>query len=716
MRVADVYVEYDSIQIDRSFTYHCNDLPVAVGMRVKVSFHGRNLVAFVVRVYDVDLTTLDFKPLAIQALIDDVPLLNAESFQLAHYMAYMYVSVLIRCFQTMLPAKLKVKSNHQNQKRVAYVELVESKPLRGKSQIDALAYLQQNQRVLRSEFNQQFTCLKSLEKHGVVRVVEEEARANVGRIDICDDFLELNEEQQVAVDTILNQTGYQVYVLHGVTGSGKTEVFLHLARDIIMQTQQVLILVPEIALTPQMVQRVTSRFGSAVAVYHSGLNEQEKYEQFKLVQEQKVQLVVGTRSAIFMPFHNLGLIIMDEEHDSSYKQDRSPKYHCRDLAIERAKYHQCPLILASATPALETYARAYKGVYQLLTLHKRVHDNVPYIHLVNMQENMKHNGNYVLSDALKEAIAVRLLDHEQVIILLNRRGYAPILRCMDCGEVRMCPHCDLALNYHKNQQVLVCHTCGYQEPVQHTCTHCHSTKIKYLGMGTQKLEEYLQSVFVDARIARMDADSTRRKGSHETILDAFSKHQYDILVGTQMIAKGLDIANVTLVGILQGDAMLSRSDYRSVELTFDLLVQASGRSGRGKKSGEVYIQVYNPQHYAIQCVKDQNYDSFFKKEMKYRHLGKYPPYTYLASVILLHEQESLLHHEMQQLLLPVDENIKQLGPIALVKKQDAYRMRVLFKSSSQEALLKHIHQMRIQYLDNKLKSRLDIDVNPIMIE
>lgn len=720
MRVADIYIEYSASAVDRSFCYRLDDESVQVGMRVQVPFANRNIIGFVVKIYEIsqaEVEQLGYTLQRVQAKIDDYPLLNEEAFALAAYMAKRCVAPTISCFQAMLPAKLKPKSTNHKRKMEAYVVLKEEVSLRGKSQQEAIAYVVEHQPVKRQVFNKKFHCLARLVALGAVEIVYQEARALLYEAKESQAFLPLNEEQKQAVVAITKYPYHHVHLLHGVTGSGKTEVFLHLAQQTLQAGKQVLILVPEIALTPQMVERVKGRFGKQVAIYHSQLNNQEKYEQFKLVFEKEVSIVVGTRSAVFMPFDNLGLIIMDEEHDQSYKQDSTPRYHCRDIAIKRGEYHDCCVVLASATPALETYARAYKGVYQLVGLTKRIYDNVPNTYLIDMKESMRHSANYILSETLQSAIQQRLDKGEQSIILLNRRGYAPILRCVSCGEVRKCPHCDLALNYHKSTHELVCHMCDYREPLQPHCTKCGSDKLKYLGLGTQKLEEVLSQLFPTARVLRMDADTTRHKNAHEQMLDKFANHDYDILIGTQMIAKGLDFENVTLVGILNGDAMLSRSDYRSVELTFDLLEQASGRSGRGTKDGEVFIQVYDPEHYAIKCVEAHDYQTFFKKEMQFRHLGKYPPFTYLASLIFVHKDQTLLHDEITKLFQGVAiEDVRKLGPIELLKRNDEYRMRVVLKSKHFETMVQHVHFLKKRHQTLKHKAKIEIDINPLHME
>ncbi len=719
MIVAHVYVEYSNMAVNKSFTYLCGTHHVSRGKRVIVNFANKEIVAFVSKVEQINeeqFAAIPYEVKEIISVIDDEVLVNEEMFSLADWMARQYVAPLISCFQAMLPAKLKPKSSKHKIKKEVWVQYVEDCFVKTQKQMDALAYIKERKLVLRKEMNQMYaTQLKELVKRGAVCLVEKEAEASFDGI-YEDQVFSLSEQQQAAIATMNEKDGFQTYLLHGVTGSGKSEVFLQMAKTVLQEGKQVLFLVPEIALTPQMVKRVKARFGSEVAIYHSSLNNQEKYEQYKLVAQKKVTIVVGTRSAVFMPFDHLGLIIIDEEHDQSYKQDSTPKYHTRDIAMQRAKYHNCKVILASATPSLESYARALKGVYHLVKMDKRIYGEMPNTHLIDMKDAMEKGENYILSNTLKNEISLRLQKQEQVILLLNRRGYAPILRCMDCGEVVICPHCDIALNYHKNSNELKCHICGYSEPNQYGCRKCGSKNVKYIGMGTQKLEEYVQTCFPEARIVRMDADTTQRKNAHEKLLSQF-EHEGDILLGTQMIAKGLDFSNVTLVGIVNGDAMLSRSDFRSVELTFDLLAQASGRSGRGLKDGEVFIQAYDTKHYAMQCAKHHNYETFFYQEMKFRHLGNYPPYSYLGVVTLLAKEESILQDELDQLMPCLQHELVQvLGPCELLKIMDQYRWRIILKSKQLTLLCDLLHAAYKKHFASKGKATIEVDLNPFILD
>lgn len=723
MRVAYVYIEHPVMKLDRPFTYRCDDLPICRGVRVRVPFGKRNqlLIGFVERIDelpDVEIQD-DYEIKAIAEVIDTEPLINEELFALAKWMAKTCVAPLISCLQCMLPSKLKPKHTMGKIKQEAWVVYDHTASALTKRQSEIVKIMEVRKEMLRSVFMREFKSAgKRLIEAGILRVEQRNARASLPLHAAKEPPLTLNATQQQAMAALLENDAKQVILLHGVTGSGKSEVYLQLAQRVLDQGRQVLILVPEIALTPQMMERVEKRFQGQAAIYHSGLNAQEKYEQYMLVKQHRVGIVVGTRSAVFMPFDALGLIVMDEEHDTSYKQDVTPRYHCRDVAAYRARRHHCSLILASATPSLESYARAYKGVYRLVEMPQRINAALPQVRIIGMKGALAKGEHFLLSKPLEQAVEQRLDRREQVILLLNRRGYTPILRCISCGYVQLCPHCDMAMSYHKDERVLKCHVCGATMALPTACPQCHQSSWRYLGMGTQRLEEYVSRRFPKARILRMDADTTGRKFAHESLLAQFRRHEADILLGTQMIAKGLDFENVTLVGILNGDALLNRSDYRSAELTYDLLEQAAGRSGRHEKRGEVIIQAYDTDHYAIQCAAHHDYRGFFAREMQYRHLAGYPPYAYLASMVFRHKREEAAREcaaaTIQQLAQPV--GIRILGPGSLGKSKDEYRVRVLLKGKDPAQLNELVWQIYRHHLAQYNQVELDVDLQPLMLE
>lgn len=724
MRVAYVYIEHPVMELDRAFTYRCDGFSLCRGVRVRVPFGNKDipLIGFVENVEELkedSQNAPEYELKSILDVIDEAPLIDEELFELAKWMAKTCVAPLISCFQCMLPSKLKPKGTMSAAKKEAWVVYHHTPDKLTKRQEAVCQVMEVRREMLRSVFYQEFKSVgKRLIEMGALQIEQRDVKAVVSKGKEKEAPLVLSESQRSALNAMMQSDPKQVILLHGVTGSGKSEVFLQMAQSVLDQGRQVLILVPEISLTPQMMERVERRFQGQAAIYHSGLNAQEKYEQYMLVKQHQVSVVVGTRSAVFMPFDALGLIVMDEEHDTSYKQDVAPRYYCRDVAAFRAQYHECPLILASATPSLESYARAYKGVYRLVEMPKRINASLPQVRIIDMKQGLMKGGNALLSRELEQAVEARLQRHEQVILLLNRRGYTPILRCIECGYVQMCPHCDMAMNYHKDENVLKCHTCGATMPLPQSCPQCHKSAWRYLGTGTQRLEEYVARRFPQARILRMDADTTARKFAHETLLAKFRRHEADILLGTQMIAKGLDFEQVTLVGILNGDAMLNRSDYRSAELTYDLLEQAAGRSGRHDKAGEVIIQAYDTTHYAIQCAAHHDYRSFFAQEMQYRHLAGYPPYAYLASMVFRHRQEEKAMECAAATMAQLEQQsgIRILGPGALGKSRDEYRVRILLKGKDALQLNELVWAVYHRHLAENKKVAMEIDLQPLILE
>ncbi|WP_448910945.1 replication restart helicase PriA [Holdemania massiliensis] len=721
MRVAKVWIEHPVLQLDQVYSYDALQLPAEKGKRVIVDFNGRQIVGFVDEVAEVEdpaKTLAKGRPLKpILAVLDENALITPELFDLAKWMAKDTLSPVISCFQAMLPSKLKPKSSNQKIKMEQIAVYVADHPHLTPRQKEVLDWLKQQGPTGLSLWRKQSTAItRTLEKLGCVRLDSRTVKASVPQAAQAEAFLPLNADQQRVVHEI-ETSSKAVMLLHGVTGSGKTEVYLHLARQVLNQGKQVLILVPEISLTPQMVARVKGRFPTEVAIYHSALNNQQKYEQYCRVFEKQASIVVGTRSAVFMPFDHLGLIILDEEHDSSYKQDSLPQYHCRDIAIHRAQYFGCKVILGSATPSLESYARALKGVYGLTELKERVNRQLPVCTVVDMK-NQSRSQSGILSDELKQKIAERLDRKEQVILLLNRRGYSPLIKCGQCGETLQCPHCDVALSYHKSINKMKCHLCGSEYPLITVCPKCGSRTFAAPGYGTQKLEEEVARLFPQARILRMDADTTSRKQAHQTLLEQFGHHEADILVGTQMIAKGLDYPQVTLVGILNADAGTARPDFRSVEMTFDLIMQAAGRSGRSSTPGEVIIQAFDPNHFAVAAGSRQDYSGFFYQEMQYRHLGGYPPYTYLIALTFSdsHPERPKQSAQWFAQALRQTDAFKVLGPSDLFKLQDRYRSRLVLKSKNLDQMKAVLSQVLEEYRSQRAQAHLSIDVNPLILD
>ncbi|QHS22197.1 primosomal protein N' [Virgibacillus sp. MSP4-1] len=565
--------------------------------------------------------------------------------------------------------------------------------------------------------------IQSLVSRGLIRLYEKEVYRDPYE---NRDFertkpLPLTEEQAKAIKPVhqtMDHHEHEVFLLHGVTGSGKTEVYLQSIQNALDKGQEAIVLVPEISLTPQMVQRFKGRFGSDVAVMHSGLSAGEKFDEWRKVQRKEVRVVVGARSAIFAPFENLGIIIIDEEHENSYKQDDTPRYHARDIAIFRGEYHHCPVILGSATPTLESFARAKKGVYHLLTLSKRMNkQSMPEVEIVDMRDELHQGNRSMFSFPLQERIRERLERKEQIVLLLNRRGYSTFVICRDCGTTMQCPHCDISLTYHRKQERLKCHYCSYEIPMPQVCPDCGSDSIRYFGTGTQKVEESLQQTFPEAGIIRMDVDTTRRKGSHEKLLNQFREKKADILLGTQMIAKGLDFSNVTLVGVLAADSMLHIPDFRSAEKTFQLLTQVSGRAGRHELPGEVVVQSYTPDHYSIEMASQYQFEPFFQYEMKMRKRFNYPPYYFLALVTVSHPNHAYAVQVTQKIVKALHQmcmNRTQImgpTPSPITRIKNRYRYQCMIKYKNEPGLYENMKKIIQQYEKEIQTKNLQISVD-----
>lgn len=711
MKYLDVYIE-ESFLNNQTLTYSSGSFHVEVGMRVNIMLRNRSMVGFVANVYDpIDM---DFKVSEITGVIDDSPLLNSELFEIASWMKDNTLSPMIRCLQTILPNKLKPKSSATPLKYQKVVYLVDETQSLTQKQEEAVAFIKEQNSCLLKDLRQIYSGYKSLVDKGVIEVVDEVVLYQEQVVEQTYEVLPLTADQKNVFDAIKFGES-NTYLLHGVTGSGKTEVYLQAAQTALKMKRQVLILVPEISLTPQMIRRVSSRFGEDVAIYHSALNDQEKYEQYMRVKNNEVRIVVGTRSSVFMPFECLGLIVVDEEHDLSYKQTNVPYYHTRDIAVLRSEYHHCPLILGSASPALESYARALKGNYTLLELHDRINHQFPTVTVIDTQAALRQKKSAWLTTPLLEGIQKRLDHGEQVILLLNRRGYHTLLKVADTNQVLQCQNCEVALNYHKEDRSIRCHQCGYQT---HQLPIVNGKPVQLVGggVGTQRLQEQIEKLFPQARVTRMDADSTQRKGAHERILTEFIDHKYDILIGTQMIAKGLDIENVTLVGIINADETLAYTDYRSIEMTFDLLLQASGRAGRGKHRGEVMIQTFNPDHYAVICAVNEKYKHFFKQEMSYRKVAQYPPYSYLISLIFQDEDDAatLKAATLFESLFKADD-VQIIGPTALRRLQNKHRNRIILKGKDLETMIEKCGEA-LEVYKKINKTGVVVDVNPMTLE
>ncbi|MBR7552825.1 primosomal protein N' [Allobacillus sp. GCM10007491] len=535
--------------------------------------------------------------------------------------------------------------------------------------------------------------------------------------------LSLTNQQQSAIEPIhtsIDENRHEVFLLHGVTGSGKTEIYLQSIQRVMDEGKEAIVLVPEISLTPQMVTRFKERFGGEVAVLHSALSQGEKYDEWRKIQRKEVSVVVGARSAVFAPFENLGIIIIDEEHETSYKQEDYPKYHAREVAKYRGRVHQCPVVLGSATPTLESYARASKDVYTLLELKDRVNEqDLPHIEIVDMRTELEKGNRSMFSESLTEKIQDRLDKNEQIVLLLNRRGYSSFVMCRECGETIQCEHCDISMTYHRRHHKLKCHYCNAERSMPKTCPNCESDAIRFFGTGTQKVEEALNAQFEKARVIRMDVDTTSRKGAHEKLLGQFGRGEADILLGTQMIAKGLDFKNVTLVGVIAADSMLHLPDFRASERSFQLLTQVSGRAGRHELPGEVVVQTYTPEHYSVVLASEYDYEGFFQREMNFRKQVGYPPYYFMVLINLSHENHVQVNQMANELANELAKNLSQesilLGPTPspMLRIKDRYRYQCMIKYKRKEevdyALRNVLEHFKKEVNQNKLQMTIDFD-------
>lgn len=718
--IIGVLVELSNKNIDRVFDYSVPDCfldKIKLGIRVKVPFGKMELEGFVVEVKD----SSDIEVKDILDVIDDEAILNSELLELGKKMQEDTLSTLISCYQIMLPKALKAKNGQViNKKFDTYYYLNKDIVCYGKlsaSQEKIINLCMEKEFVLRKELvDISLSSLNTLIKKNILLEKKLE-HYRLSYNEKIEAKKELTNDQRSVVDEVLANTGYFPYLLFGVTGSGKTEVYMELIEDSLNKGKTSIVLVPEISLTPQMVLRFQKRFGDNIAAIHSALSDGEKYDEWRRIVKGEAKIVIGARSAIFAPLNNIGMIIIDEEHSDSYKQDDSnPRYNAKDIALLRGKYHNCPVIMGSATPSLEVFARAKKGVFKLLELPNRINGkSLPHINIVDMNEMIsKTKGHF--SPVLLEAISARLLKNEQIILLLNRRGYSSFVTCKNCGYTFKCPNCDITLTYHKSSRTLRCHYCGYGTKVYDTCPECHEKSINDLGVGTEKVEEELNKLFPESRILRMDFDTTSRKGMHEKMIKAFKNHEYDILLGTQIVSKGLDFDNVTLVGVINADTSLNIPDFRSSETTFSLLAQVAGRAGRSDKEGEVIIQTFNPEHYAIQYTKKHDYLGFYNREMSIRRELKYPPYYYICYVKISGKDNKYIYEESLKITKLFHNKLINMiilgpSPCTIFKLNNIYRYGIILKYKKDEDLREVLNKVIEHYKDNR-NIKIDVNFNP----
>ena len=723
MMYADVIIEYGNKAVDTLFTYIIPDNlreKIKIGHRVLVPFNNREIEGFVLDISNEFNSKYELKE--ISSLCDLEPVLNEEMIILGEKIQKEILCSRISIYQAMLPKALKAKHNTNiGIKMNRYITLNISRDealryiegCRFAKQKEIISKLLDNDKILLSNVN---SSINTLIRNGVIKYIYEEVNRYVSKSSGKYRIVKLNSLQEEVVNSVKLEE-YNKYLLWGVTGSGKTEVYMELIDRVLKQGKNAIMLVPEISLTPQIVDRFVTRFGTDIAILHSGLSDYEKYDEYRKIINEKVRIVVGARSAVFAPLKNIGIIIMDEEHSNTYKQDNSPRYHARDVAMMRGEYHNAPVLLGSATPSLESFARAGRGVYKLLTLTKRAGGGeLPDVQIVDMKSEIK-KGNFILSELLVKKIKEKLANNEQIILLLNRRGYSSMLTCRDCGNVLKCPNCDISLTYHKSSNTNRCHYCNYSIKNVDKCNVCGSSNIKEYGLGTEKLEEEIVRMF-SARVVRMDMDTTSKKGMHEKIIADFGDHKYDILLGTQMIAKGLDFPLVTLVGVINADSSLNVPDFRSAENTYQLLSQVAGRAGRGNLVGEVIIQSYNPEHYRITYAKNHDYLSFYKEEMSIRKLLNYPPYYYITLVNISSRNYEDGFKEANKigeyLKRNLDKNTIVLGPSManVFRINNVYHYQCIIKYKK-DLLLNQVLTKLDEIYKSNTKVQILLDVNPV---
>lgn len=743
-KYVDIIIDISHEAIDRAFQYEvpfslCDK--IAVGMQVEIPFGRGNHMrtGYVIGIsdepnYDVDR----IKP--VHRIIENQIPVEGQLIRLAAWMKETYGSTMYQALKTVMPVKETVRPVEKKTVQLAVdaeegrLRLLEYQRKHNGAKVRLTEALLEHGTVpyelARNKLNISPATFERLTAEGTIEILTETQYRQAGtKRYLTEPEPELNPAQQGLIDVFRQdyEAGhYQTYLLHGVTGSGKTEVYMHAIDVVLAQGRQVIMLIPEISLTFQTVMRFRRHFGERITILNSRMSKGERYDQFERIRKGEVDIVIGPRSALFAPFSNLGLIVIDEEHESSYKSDNIPKYHARETAIKRADMNHASVILGSATPSVSSYYQAEQGNYRLWKLTERVQKrSLPKVEIVDLREELQKGNRSRFSYRLQELIEDRLSRKEQSIIFMNRRGYASFVSCRSCGEVVNCPHCQVSLTYHDHHSAvpkLVCHYCGYTEPFIKKCKVCGSGMIGRFGSGTQMVEAELQEFFPEARILRMDADTTKGKDGHERILSAFAEGKADILVGTQMIVKGHDFPNVTLVGILAADLSLHSQDYMAGERTFELLTQAAGRAGRGERPGQVVIQTYDPEHAVIQAAAAQDYELFYRNEITYRKILKYPPVVSMIAVLITGEQEGQVQKCAERLAdymrttVP-GEVIRVIGPSTPVigKIHDVYRRILYLKSEQEQALSEAKEQLELYAEQSGVQEacRLYFDLNPM---
>lgn len=718
-----VLVETKVKSNDMTFTYHVpNNLnnDKIIGKRVLVPFSSRQIEGFVI---DISQKPDNYIAKDIIQIIDNEVILNEELLDLGKYMSNKYLCSLIYTYQAMLPKALKANYKvNDKAKYLTYIKLndsIKQADVKVKQQLEIINLLKENEYVLKSSIKS-ISSLKKLIESNIVIEYKKEIYRDINILEDNNKILLTNEQQQVSKKIKDSLNISKTFLLYGVTGSGKTEVYIDVVKAVLSKGKTAIILVPEISLTPQITARFKSVFKDDIAIIHSSLSDGERYDEWRRINRGEVKVVIGARSAIFAPLTNLGIIIIDEEHSESYKQDCNPRYNTIDIATERSRTYNCPVILGSATPTIESYARSMKGYYDFLELPSRINKKpLPKVTIVDMKSEIR-SGNKLFSKILLDKIKDRLDKKEQVMLLLNRRGYSNYLTCQNCGYVQKCPNCDITLTYHKTSGMMRCHYCGYGTKKPNKCPSCKEDTIREIGSGTEKIEEQLKLLFKSANILRMDADTTSKKGAHFKIINDFNSNKYDILVGTQMISKGLNFPNVTLVGVINADSSLNIPNFRSSENTYSLLDQVIGRAGRNDKEGEAIVQTFNPDHYSIVCASNHDYIGFYNSEMIIRKKLNYPPYCFITLIKISSKDFNTGMNEGKKigdyLRLNLTNATTVLGPSIsnILKINNIYNFQIILKYKKDEKLYKVLNELLKIYEGNN-KIKIELDFNPIKL-
>lgn len=728
-KYAGIIINNDSIALDKMFTYKIPQKlqnEISLGCRVYIPFGkgNRKIDGFVLDLFDnynAEIGSLK----EIISLCDDFPLLKESDIHLIKIMTRKYLCTFLDCIKVMIPSGIS-KGIKKKYKNVILVQNVPTGKFLKEPYINIYNIINSNNGVynkneLFDKFHISVSSLNTMIKYKYLSV----QKVSVGRFDKRDfNFYrenKLNTAQLYVYNEIINSKE-NIYLIHGITGSGKTEIYMQLVSYFMKLNKESLILVPEISLTPQMVERFKGRFGSNIAVFHSKLSDGERFDEWMRVKLGEVKVAIGARSAVFLPFNNLGLIVIDEEHEGSYKSDNNPKYNAKEIAEIRCEYEGCKLILGSATPSVETYYRASNSKIKLLEIKNRADGaELPKVDVVDMRDELIKNNKSIFSGKLYYELRECLNRGEQAILFLNRRGFSTFVSCRKCGYVFKCNHCDISLTYHSEDSTLECHYCGAKQKVPNICPKCGSKYVKYFGIGTEKVEQEIKKYIKDVRTIRMDYDSTRGKDSIETIYNIFKEKKADILIGTQMVAKGLDFKNVTLVGVICADLSLGLPDYRSEERTFQILTQVSGRAGRGEKPGTVIIQTYNPKENSIQYSSNNNYKDFYNNEILFRKAMNYPPFSKIMCINMKSYYENKLIDTIKSLGVVLknkyqnNDQLELLGPCScsISKIKEFYRWQIIIKGNITTEIANDIKDKVFELTKNCYEDlKVSIDINP----